>query len=175
MPKSKSKRSARTTRSAAFIRTPRILEKLPPTESSIKSLEAANNGLLLRIRFGSATRRDASELYTHLALCRTLVPHINEQYEAYDRLARGVLFLETYVDDSFGIRSLRQIKQTVGKSVILSIHVADAGSAERTAFNVQCSVTSVDCQSVDAYPALYIFAPHEPDVSPVRNAKPPDQ
>ena len=96
MPKSKSKRSARTTRSAAFIRTPRILEKLPPTESSIKRLETANNGLLLRIRYGSATRRDAAELYTHLALCWTLVPHINEQYEAYERLARGVLFLETY-------------------------------------------------------------------------------
>ena len=96
MPKSKSKRSARTTRSAAFIRTPRILEKLPPTESSIKRLETANNSLLLRIRYGSATRQEASELYTHLALCWTLVPHINEQYEAYERLARGVLFLETY-------------------------------------------------------------------------------
>ena len=96
MPKSKSKRSARTTRSAAVIRAPRILEKLPPTESSIKRLEAANNSLLLRIRYGSATRRDASELYTHLALCWTLVPHINEQYEAYERLARGVLFLEAY-------------------------------------------------------------------------------
>ena len=96
MPKSKSKRSARTTRSAAVIRAPRILEKLPPTESSIKRLEAANNSLLLRIRYGSATRRDASELYTHLALCWTLVPHINEQYEAYERLARGVLLLEAY-------------------------------------------------------------------------------
>ena len=96
MPKSKSKRSTKTTKSAAVIRAPRILEKLPPTESSIKRLVAANNGHLLRVRYGSATRQEASELYTHLALCWTLVPHINEQTEAYDRLARGVLFLEAY-------------------------------------------------------------------------------
>ena len=96
MPKSRSKRSNKTTRSAAVIRAARILEKLPPTESSIKRLIAANNGHLLRVRYGSATRQEASELYTHLALCWTLVPHINEQYEAYERLARGVLFLEAY-------------------------------------------------------------------------------
>ena len=66
------------------------------SEASVRRLEARNNELLLRLYFKSATTHDASELYTHLALCWLLVPNINEQREAYELLARGVVFLVEY-------------------------------------------------------------------------------
>lgn len=78
------------------VKQPPLLNKLPCSDASIKLLQARHNELLLRLFFKTADRHDASELYTHLALCWLLVPNFNEQKVAYGQLAKGALYLDEY-------------------------------------------------------------------------------
>ena len=76
------------------LKKPNLLDNMLASSSAIRNLESKNNALLLRVRFGTADAFVASQLYTHLALCWALVPHIVEQKEAYELLAKGDRFLQ---------------------------------------------------------------------------------
>lgn len=92
MPVSKNKRQKKNSRKH-IIQPPKLLDKLPCTESAVQKIAQGNNAAVLRMYFGTADKHDADYLYTHLVVSWFLAEHMIEAAAIRQELLKGISLL----------------------------------------------------------------------------------
>lgn len=69
---------------------PKILDKLPISESAIQRIKSANDTHLLRFYFGTANQSDSDALFTHLVISWGLAGRMQDAEKLRQELWKGI-------------------------------------------------------------------------------------